>query len=474
MSRLTRVQLVAFAVVSAVAIVYGAIAFFDAGRLVARPYQVSAQFTGSGGIYPRANVELLGTRIGQVKELRPGPGTGTTVVLELDREVRVPRSVRARIGVKSAIGEQYVELTPTRSGGPYLLSGSVIPTSATQTPVETAALLKHVSDLAGSIDAKNLGVVLEELAVGLEGTAPALESAVDDSAKISEVALDDVEEINSLIDNAHTVLGTQAELAPYTSTVLEHVASLLAQLAELNPELGDVLTQGVRAGTEMNGLLGANSSAISLLLDDALHLTQTVDDRRPALRKSLVMLPWIEELVPAVFRYCDEIDPETGEKIPESCHYDSQGRPLWSTYIGMQVPPEIPLAQSYFPCTQGYEKTKRYRADGKPIDGDGPDQPKGAEPNMDAHCTSAPADKVQPNVRGSQNVDIPQTPRLAPSIGSGTGSGSGSAVSLYDPNTHTVATPDGNLRLNKSAPPADGTDADRLSWLLTGALRGER
>lgn len=462
MSRTTRIQLIAFAVVSAVAIVYGAFAFFDAGHLVAPPYQVTAQFQGSGGIYPRASVELLGTEVGKVTEIRPGPGTGTTVVMQLDHGVSVPRSVQARIGMKSAIGEQYVELTPTRAGAPYLHAGSVIPVSATQTPVDTATLLEHVSQLVSSIDPKDLSTVLDELSTGVGTTAPATERILDDSEQLSKASLDDVEQINSLIDNARTVLGTQADLAPTTSTLLEQIAGLLAQLEEIEPQLGDVLTQGIRAGTEMNGLLSANASAIPLLLDDTLHLTDMIDARRPALRKAMVMLPWVQESVSAVVRYCDDIDPTTAKPVRKSCHYDQDGRPLYAAYVGLQLP-QSPGVQTYYPCSQGYEQTKHHLPDGSPI-GAGPPQPKDDDPNLDAHCTASPTDKVAPNVRGAQNVAIPKgAPRTSPQ-----------QVALYDPNTDTVATPDGTVHMDTSAPPSGGGAGGRLGWLLTGALRGER
>ncbi|MFD7072752.1 MCE family protein [Nocardioides sp. NPDC059952] len=473
MRRVTRVQLTAFVLVSVLAIGYGAVRYLDAGHLVSPPYEVSAEFAGSGGVYPRANVELLGAKVGEVTELRPGPGTGTTVVMAVEEGVQIPRAVEARIRVKSAIGEQYVELTPTRAGAPHLRAGDVIPVAATQTPVDTATLLEHVDALMSSVDPGDLGTVLDELSTGLSGgSGPATEQILDDSAEISKVALDNVEEINSLIDNARTVLDTQADLAPTTSMFLEQIAGLLSQLEAIDPEIGEVFTQGVRAGTELNGLLSANSSAIALLLDDTLHTVEMLDARLPSVRKLLVMLPWIQESVSAVFRYCDEIDPKTAEPVKSSCHYDQHGRPLYSAYVGLQLP-EVPGrrgGQSYFPCTEGYEGTTRYLPDGTPLEGDGPPQEKDADPNLEARCTVDPTDPVAPDVRGSQNVEVPGTPRVERQHS--TQGSSAPQIALYDPTTHTVATPDGTVRMDTSAPPSAA--GDRLGWLLTGAMRGER
>src|SRR5688572_3134857 len=117
-SRLAKVQLVLFVLVSALAIVYGATTLLNVGAVLKPPYLVEARFASPGGIYPRADVDLLGTRVGRVKEIKPGPGSGTTVVLAIDSDVKVPADLTATIGSKSAIGESYVALTPRSDTGP--------------------------------------------------------------------------------------------------------------------------------------------------------------------------------------------------------------------------------------------------------------------------------------------------------------------------------------------------------------------
>ena len=64
-SRLTKVQLLVFALVTALAVGYGAVNLLGVDKVLSPPYEVSAQFTTSGGIYERADVDLLGTRIGE-------------------------------------------------------------------------------------------------------------------------------------------------------------------------------------------------------------------------------------------------------------------------------------------------------------------------------------------------------------------------------------------------------------------------
>ena len=117
-SRTVKLQLLVFALVTAAVLWYGAVRLLGLGDLVHRPYTISVQVSDPGGLYPRADVDLLGTRVGKVTALRPGPGRGTTVEIALEHGSRIPRDVRAIVGSKSAIGDGYVELEPQSAGAP--------------------------------------------------------------------------------------------------------------------------------------------------------------------------------------------------------------------------------------------------------------------------------------------------------------------------------------------------------------------
>src|SRR6478672_2943729 len=115
-----RLQLIIFAVVSGLAVTYSGLHIFGFQHVFSAPYRVTAEFATSGGIYPRADVDLLGTRVGTVDSVEPGPDGGTRVVLAIDHGVRVPGNATAAVTDKSAIGEQYVELEPSGSSAGVL------------------------------------------------------------------------------------------------------------------------------------------------------------------------------------------------------------------------------------------------------------------------------------------------------------------------------------------------------------------
>ncbi|WP_182376225.1 MlaD family protein [Nocardioides sp. WS12] len=460
MSNLTKAQLFAFVVVTVSALVYGAITLFDFGSIVRPPYQVEVQFTAPGGIHPRADVDLLGTRVGKVVEVRPGPDSATTVVVAIDQDVRISTDVDATISSKSAIGEPYVALTPRSEDGPMLADGDTISLDRTTAPPDFAELLTNVAGLAESIPLRDLATTLDELALAVNGVGPDLGRLIDSSQTITEASLDNVESLISLIDNARTVLDTQVEVGPETTVYLQELAGLTDRLRDLDPTFEQVFANGITAGTEVTNLLSANQDAIPLLLNNLLTITAVASDRVPALRKTLAVFPWVLEIGANGVRYCDEYDERTGVAVESTCHYDENGDPIYAAYLALQLP-ELPGSPPYQTCTKGYGGTQRYLPDGTKLGG-GARQGMDSEPNPDAGCRASPTDPFSPNVRGAQNAHQRAGDGL-----------NRPGTALLNPTSGVLATPDGSYRLTNltAGPPPAGREG--LAWLLVQPLAGE-
>ncbi|MCX6400012.1 MAG: MlaD family protein [Propionibacteriales bacterium] len=481
MKRITKVQLATFAVITVLTVVYGAVRFLDLGSLVNPPYEVSVDLAEGSGIYPRAEVELLGTRVGSVRDVRVGEDGGTLVVLALDRDIDVPVDVQARVSNKSAIGEQYVALIPMSAGGPYLADGATIPRERTATPVPVEQLLGNVRALVDSVPTDDLTTALDELATASDDLGAPLGRLLDSTDTITSSTLASAESLTSLIRDARTVLRTQRDLLPTSRAALGDLAPVLEELQARGADIRTLLESGARAGDQVVNLLDANQEALPVLLNDLQALADVVDDNLPEVRKSLAVLPWALEMVGTTIRYCDDHDARTGLPVESTCSYDVNGDPIYSLWLG------VALDQAVQPCTNGYEGTERWRPDGRPIDRVGPRQGPDTEPNLSARCTSSPYDPYQPNVRGPQNIpDFPSTRRPAKNPAEAVAddySGSGRArpepgtkgvgYAMYDVNTGLLLSPEGDYRLlgiSGEVPPG----ADGLGWLLGHTLRASR
>ncbi|MCW2787098.1 MAG: hypothetical protein JWP74_3615 [Marmoricola sp.] len=458
-SRLTRIQLVVFMIVTILAVSYGAVNYFHIGTVFAPSFQVKAEFKTSGGIYQRADVDLLGTRVGSVRKIIPGPGTGTTVVLSLDHGVKIPRDVTAAIGDKSAIGEQYVELEPRTAGGPVLASGDVITTANTSSPIDVSKLLGDLDSLAGSIPAKDLNTVMTELSTGLNGVGGTLGHLIDNTDRLTKASLGNADNLDTLIDEASTVLDTQVGKGDQTASYLKSLGSLTAQLRSIDGSFDSLFVNGIRAGTQVSNLLADNQAALPVLLNQLVSVTTVGADNIAGIRKTLVVFPYALEVGATGVRRCGSYNPKTGQPIQATCRYDAEGRPIYSAYLSLQLP--LPPTAPYYPCTQGYQGTTKYTPNGLPLKG-GPKETRDSPVNYNAQCTAKPNDPNTPLVRGAQNVigHTTDSPRSAPGYG----------LALYDPVSGVVASPDGSYRVNGSSSTPPPTGSAGLGWLMNSPM----
>lgn len=461
-----KVQLVIFALVTTMAIAYAGLNLFHLGSIARPPYLVSAQFVHAGNIYPRAEVTLLGTPVGHVSDVVAGPGSETTVVLAIDDGTTIPADVVATMANKSAIGEPYVDLTPRTSGGKSLADGDVIASRDTVSSVDVSNVIGDLGALATSVPRKDLATTLNELTTAVNGVSPDLGRLLTNANKVARTSVESVTNLTTLIQTASVVLRTQARVGPGTATYLRQLALLTTALRQVDPQFEQTFANGIRASAAVTNLLRDNQAALPALLTDLLTVTNVAAERVPQLRKTLVVFPWVYEDVASALRYCDSYDASTGTPVAGTCHYDAQGRPIWSAHLAVQLP-ELPGTPPYFPCSNGYQGTKKHLPNGQPLDGQGGAQKPDAEPNVNARCTSSPTDPNQPNVRGAQNVQTRTRSAAATTAPRSTG------LAIYDPASGVVATTDGSayqLRGTHGTPPPNG--AAGLSWLLTAPMSG--
>lgn len=464
LQRGVKIQLVAFALIAVVAVVYGLFRFARIGEVANPPYTVRAEFSTFGGIYPDAQVALLGVPVGEVTALQPRRDGSVVVHLRIDHGVEIPAAVTAAIVNKSAVGEQYVQLTPQHTGGAQLADGSLIPVSRTSVPLPTEQLLADLNGLAASLPKEDLATTLQELGTAFDGLGPELGRSLDSSDRLIRTGLDNLDELISLLDSSATVLDTQVDLGAHTTRLAGQLAELTGELRTLEPELARAFTHGFRVGEQVSGLLRDNERTLPALLSYLLTTTDVTLPRLQQLRKTLVVFPYVVEAGMTALRYCDEYNPKTGDPVARTCHYDPRtGEPVWAEHFAFQAssgPTDPPDAV----CVKGYEDTARHQPDGQPVDGSGPRQRPDSPPNLDARCAAAPTDPRTPNVRGSQNAQRP----------GGTAARAPAAAAPSAASQRVVVNHAGAARpvLDHIGPPLPRGSAG-LTWLLGGWYEGE-
>src|SRR5690625_3677025 len=179
LSRLMKVQLIAFVLIAVLGIVYVGAKYARLDDLVGiGRYTVHMDLEQSGGIFPNAEVSYRGVPVGRVGGMRLTPD-GLQVDLKLENGgPEIPASTRAVVANRSAIGEQYVVFQPAGGSGPYREDGSTIPADHTSTPVPIEDLFQSVSGLMDSVPVDALKTSFTELGKSFNGRGEDLRSLV--------------------------------------------------------------------------------------------------------------------------------------------------------------------------------------------------------------------------------------------------------------------------------------------------------
>lgn len=75
-------------------------------------YQVTAVFPKLGGLKVGASVEIAGVEVGRVKSLSLDDNYQASVVLDINRHVKLQDDSMASIKTKGLLGEKYVDILP--------------------------------------------------------------------------------------------------------------------------------------------------------------------------------------------------------------------------------------------------------------------------------------------------------------------------------------------------------------------------
>ncbi|WP_374025412.1 MCE family protein [Mycobacterium sp. HNNTM2301] len=351
-------------------------------------YVVTVDLPESGGLYQTSVVTYRGTDVGQVKSVDV-TATGVRAVLAIRSGVKVPADVQASVHSRSAIGEQYIELTPQPGkGGDHgraLRAGDVIPAGRVDVPVDIGHLLDVTNRALQAIPRDNLRTVVNETDRAVGGLGPELSRIVDGSAALAIAGGQTVGPLAALIDQTPPVLDSQIQTSYSIARWASRTAAITAQFKAQDAAVRDLLTQGTNGVEESRALLDRVSPALPVLFANLVSLGDIAVVYRHDIEQLLVLFPQGIAAMAAI------VVPSSNTK------QEYRGAQL-DFNLNINLPP---------PCTTGYLPPTQRRS---PANVDAPDRPA-----ADLFCR-VPQDS-EFNVRGVRNIPCESKPwKRAPTV----------------------------------------------------------
>ena len=389
MLRLSRTVWTQLAILAAVTLIACSIMAFGFVKVPALlgigRYEVTLELPATGGLYPTSVVTYRGSEIGRVTSVDV-TRDGVKAVLKLDSATKVPANVSAAVHSRSAIGEQFVELTPRDGGGGATLrNGDVIGVDRVQIPADIGSLLDATNTALQAIPQDNLRTVVDEAAKAVGGLGPELTRIVDGSTSLATQAGNNVDSITTLIDQSPPVLNSQVQTSDSIATWAAHMAAITGQIKSQDAAFGDLLNQGGPALDEGKALLDRVAPALPVLLANLTSLGEIAVTYRADLEQLLVLYPQGTAVMSAIAL------PDSGTKQAYKGIY-------LDFNLNLNLPP---------PCNTGFLPAAQQRS---PVMQDAPDRTTG-----ELYCR-LPQDSDF-NVRGVRNIPCENNPaKRAPTV----------------------------------------------------------
>jgi phospholipid/cholesterol/gamma-HCH transport system substrate-binding protein len=356
-------------------------ALFGIGR-----YTVIVQLPASGGLYPTSVVTYRGTEIGRVRSIDVD-ADGVRAVLKLNSAIKVPAPVTAAVHSRSAIGEQFLELTPDPGTDDHrtLRAGDVIGVDQVRIPADIAHLLDATNLALRAIPNDDLRTVIDEANKAVGGLGAELSRIVAGSTSLAIEGGQAAQPLAQLIDETPPVLNSQVQTADSVLIWAQRLASITGQLAAEDRAFAGLLSAGAPALNEADALLGRVAPALPVLLANMVSLGQIAVTFRQGIEQLLVLFPQGTAVMSAITL------ADSGLNTPY--------RGIYLDFnLNMNYPP---------PCNTGFLPARQQRV---PAAVDYPDRPAG-----ELYCR-VPQDSDL-NVRGARNIPCENNPaKRAPTV----------------------------------------------------------
>ena len=256
------------------------------------PFEVTADFAASGGVFTNQEVTYRGVVVGKVGEMSLNDdGVDVVLLINQDWDNRIPADVQARVQNKSAVGEQFVNLTPLSEGGEMLTDDSTIPRANTELPVDFQALLRSLDTVLADIPPEQVNHLVTNLAEGIGGRGEDIASILKSLRDLSVAFADAAPEQSRLLDNA-TIAG-----AEFLRTKDEFAAAMQASddvlegLGDEPEELAAFFRANDRLARRGSALLAKHGDNLADGIDALADFTEFQNEEKDSVIQSLEYVP---------------------------------------------------------------------------------------------------------------------------------------------------------------------------------------
>lgn len=288
--RATSLKLGAF-VVAMLLVLTGLVLVFS-GYQGGRSNSYTALFTSASAMKSGSSVQIAGVDVGVVNKVHLTRGNQAEVNFSVNRDYRLPKSVRALVRYQNLTGDRYLELQPGNGPvGEFLPAGAEIPIEQTEPALDLDNLLGGFKPLFRTMSGEEVNELSAALLAVFQGQGPAMAQLLAATDSFTNTLADRDQLIGSVIDNLNRTLGLlQADHQGLDQSV-DRLQQLISGLAGDRDVIGDFIGQAATATTGMAELLNVTRPDIKQTITALGQTSDQALQAEPFIRDLLAHLP---------------------------------------------------------------------------------------------------------------------------------------------------------------------------------------
>jgi virulence factor Mce-like protein len=258
--------------------------------------RLTAYFTSTVGLYPGADVRILGIRVGRVTSVTP-VGRSVKVELAYDARQRVPANAEAVIVNWSLVADRYIQLTPVYQAGPVLADQATLPLTRTDVPVEVDQVSGNLNDLNKALgpDGANAdGSLSRLLQVGantLDGQGTDIRQTISDTSRMLSTLSEDRGDVAATIENLRVLTGAMVANDKQIKQFTQNLSNVSTQLSGEREELSAALRALGPTLRNVTRFVKGNRTELAASVRQLAQITSVLVKEKGALAEFLTTAP---------------------------------------------------------------------------------------------------------------------------------------------------------------------------------------
>ncbi|MGH2748400.1 MAG: MCE family protein [Actinomycetota bacterium] len=262
------------------------------GGVVGRPFSVVADFASTGGVFTDQEVTYRGVVVGTVGSLTLNDdGVDVELLIEPEWKNRIPADVVAHVQSKSAVGEQFVNLTPSSDSEERLAEGGEIPRSRTELPVDFQQFLRSLDAVLEGVPPDATRRVIQNLAGGLGGREEEIAAILRSLGTLSETFAGVATEQKRLLDSAPRAGSEFLRTKDAFAAAIVAADEVFATIGDEPEELSALFRANDRFAREGIALLARHGDNLAGGIDALADFVAFQLRERDEIERSLTYLP---------------------------------------------------------------------------------------------------------------------------------------------------------------------------------------